>query len=85
MTPLEKIRAIAEEYQRAPRWIRSQEVGKMLDEWLDETSEMPTDEAVQRFAKVAARHATTDGVDQWNEMVDVWNLLPVAAQQELLS
>jgi hypothetical protein len=30
----DKLSAIAAEYQRAPRWIRTQEVGKMLDDWL---------------------------------------------------
>lgn len=29
-----RVRAVAVEYQREPRWIRTQEVGKMLEEWL---------------------------------------------------
>lgn len=29
-----KLTAIAAEYRREPRWIRTQEVGKMLDDWL---------------------------------------------------
>lgn len=38
-----------------------------------------------RFARAAAKHATTDSVDSWNGMVDAWDLLPEDVQRELLS
>lgn len=31
-----KICAVAEEYQREPRWLRSQTIGKMMDEWIED-------------------------------------------------
>jgi hypothetical protein len=35
MTLRERLAAVAEEYQREPRWLRSQTVGLMLEEWLE--------------------------------------------------
>lgn len=80
MTLRERIRAIAEEYQRAPRWIRTQEVGKMLDEWLDQEPDVAL---LETFTKAAAKHATME--DEWNAMVDAWDALPEATQRELLA
>jgi hypothetical protein len=38
-----------------------------------------------RFAQAAAKHACSDSVDEWNDMIEVWNALPDAARRELLS
>jgi D-alanyl-D-alanine carboxypeptidase len=38
-----------------------------------------------RFTRAAARHACSDSVDEWNDMIEVWNTLPGAVQRELLS
>lgn len=42
-------------------------------------------EHIERFAKVAARHAITDSLNSWNAMVDAWDALPQDIQRELLS
>jgi hypothetical protein len=36
MTLAEKLQAMADEYQREPRWLRSAEIGKLFEEWLSE-------------------------------------------------
>lgn len=45
---------------------------------------MPEMEALERFARAAAALAVTDGVDEWNGMVDVWDTLPQEVANSLL-
>lgn len=44
----------------------------------------PKMQALERFARAAAAHATTDGTDEWNHMIDVWNAMPQEIVNELL-
>jgi hypothetical protein len=41
VTLRERVQAMAEEYQRDPRWLRSTDVGKMMDSWLSEPEIQP--------------------------------------------
>jgi hypothetical protein len=41
MTLRERMQAMAEEYQRSQRWLRSVDVGKMMDSWLSEPEIQP--------------------------------------------
>lgn len=45
---------------------------------------MPEFAELERFARAAAAHATTDGTDEWNGMIDVWNTLPQSVADALL-
>lgn len=41
-------------------------------------------EAVERWTCAAAAYAVTDGVDEWNHMIEMWEQLPDAARAKLL-
>jgi hypothetical protein len=45
---------------------------------------MPEMQALETFARAAAALAVTDGVDEWNGMIDVWNALPQSVRDALL-
>lgn len=51
---------------------------------LEAVFSLPEVQALERFARAAAAHVTTDGVDEWNDMVDVWNSLPDDVARALL-
>lgn len=40
--------------------------------------------ALNRFVRAAAKSVTTDGADEWNEMVDAWEQLSEAQRAGLL-
>lgn len=39
---------------------------------------------LEKFVRAAAKHVTTDDVDEWNDMVDAWDSLPADMRQILL-
>lgn len=45
---------------------------------------MPEMEALEVFARAAAAHVVTEGTDEWNGLVDVWNALPQSLVDQLL-
>lgn len=57
------------------------EVGVRIQAALDASTDL---QALERFAHAAARHATTDGVDEWNNLVEVWDSLPDSLRKNLL-
>lgn len=46
---------------------------------------MPEFVQLERFARAAAEHACSDSVDDWNELIDVWNSLTGEMQRGLLA
>lgn len=40
--------------------------------------------AVNGWVLAAARHTVTEGVDEWNDMIDAWEKLPNSARARLL-
>lgn len=39
---------------------------------------------LEYFLRAAAVHATSDGVDDWNDMVDAWGSVPESIRAALL-
>lgn len=46
--------------------------------------DMPEMQALERFARAAAASVVTDGVDEWNGLVDAWDALPADVSRMLL-
>jgi hypothetical protein len=51
---------------------------------LEAVMAMPEMEALEAFARAAAAHATTEGTDEWNHMIEVWDALPESVAKFLL-